>query len=52
MYRLTSATVDEGEWSTSHSGRFNRGKEPPVPIGSEAVWTPEPVWMMWRRENS
>jgi hypothetical protein len=27
-------------------------KEPPVPIGQEAGWTPEPVWTTWRRENS
>jgi hypothetical protein len=27
------------------------GKEPPVPIGYEAGWAPEPVWMLWRREN-
>jgi hypothetical protein len=27
-------------------------KEPPVPIGYEAGWAPEPVWTTWRRENS
>jgi hypothetical protein len=27
-------------------------KEPPVPIGEEVGWTSEPVWMIWRRENS
>jgi hypothetical protein len=25
-------------------------EEPPVRIGEEAVWVPEPVWTMWRRE--
>jgi hypothetical protein len=29
---LTSALV-EGEWSTSRPGRFNPGKDLPVPIG-------------------
>jgi hypothetical protein len=24
---------------------------PPVPIGGEAGWAPEPVWTLWRREN-
>jgi hypothetical protein len=28
------------------------GKKPPVPIGKEAGWSPEPVWMTWRRGNS
>jgi hypothetical protein len=28
------------------------GKEPLVPIGYEAGWTPELVWMTWRSENS
>jgi hypothetical protein len=25
-------------------------KEPPVPIGKEAGWVPEPVWTLWRRK--
>jgi hypothetical protein len=47
---LTSALV--GEWSASRPGRFTPGKEPPVPIGEEVGWTPEPIWTLWRRENS
>jgi len=27
------------------------GKEPPVPIGQEAGWVPEPVWTQWQREK-
>jgi hypothetical protein len=27
------------------------GKELPVPTGYEVRWAPEPVWMLWRREN-
>jgi hypothetical protein len=27
-------------------------KEPPVPIGYEAGWVPEPVWMLCRRRKS
>jgi hypothetical protein len=26
-------------------------KEPLIPIAYEAGWTPEPIWMFWRREN-
>jgi hypothetical protein len=28
------------------------GKEPPVPIGFEAGWAPEPVWTTWRKDKS
>jgi hypothetical protein len=28
------------------------GKEPPVRVGYEAGWASEPVWTLWRRENS
>jgi hypothetical protein len=28
------------------------GKEPRVPIGEDVGWTSEPVWTIWRRENS
>jgi hypothetical protein len=24
-------------------------KEPPVPIGREARWAPEPVWTLWSK---
>jgi hypothetical protein len=27
------------------------GKESPVPTGQEVVWSPEPVWTLWRREQ-
>jgi hypothetical protein len=27
-------------------------EEPPVPIGQEVGWTPEPVWALWSREES
>jgi hypothetical protein len=46
-YFMTSAVVG-GEWSASRPP----GKEPPVLIGYEIVWTPKPVWTTWRRENS
>jgi hypothetical protein len=43
-HSLTSA-LDGGEWSASCPGRaLPPGKGPPVPIGQEAGWAPEPVW--------
>jgi hypothetical protein len=27
------------------------GKQPPTPIGQEAVWSPEPAWALPRREQ-
>jgi hypothetical protein len=48
---LTSALA-ASEWSAYAPAVLLPGKEAPVPIRSEVGWTPEPVWTMWRRENS
>jgi hypothetical protein len=48
---LTSA-LDGGEWSVSGPYALPPEKEPPVPIGQEVGWTPEPVWTTWRSNNS
>jgi hypothetical protein len=31
---------------------YPRGNSPPLPIGQEAEWAPEPVRKLWRREES
>jgi hypothetical protein len=36
--------LDGDEWSASRPSRFPPGKEPLVPIRSEAGWVSEPVW--------
>jgi hypothetical protein len=42
---FTTSELDGVEWSASRPGRaLPPGKGPPVPIGQEAVWAPEPVW--------
>jgi hypothetical protein len=38
---LASAQVG-GEWSASRACRFTPGEKPPISIGYEAGWTPEP----------
>jgi hypothetical protein len=44
-YSFTTSALDGGKWSASRPGRaLAPGKGPPVPIGQEAEWTPEPVW--------
>jgi hypothetical protein len=45
---LTSA-LDGSEWSASRPGP---GKGPPVRIGQEAGWAPEPVWTQRLEENT
>jgi hypothetical protein len=46
---LTSALA-VGEWSASRPRPlYPQGKEPPVPIGQEAGWAPEPVSTTWRK---
>jgi hypothetical protein len=44
---LTSA-LDGGEWS--YPCHLTPPKQPLVPITQEAGWTPELIWMLWRRE--
>jgi len=40
-----TSELDRGEWSASWpSCDLPSGKEPPVLIGQEAGWAPEPVW--------
>jgi hypothetical protein len=40
-------------WVVSFTLRpLTPGKESAVPIGHEAGWTPEPIWMTWRTNNS
>jgi hypothetical protein len=48
---LTSA-LDGGEWSAHAPATLPPGKEPPVSIGYEVGWTPEPVWTLWSRDKS
>jgi hypothetical protein len=40
---MTSA-LDGSEWSASRPG-------PPIPIGQEAGWAPEPVWTQMLEEK-
>jgi hypothetical protein len=42
-----------GEWSASRPGRaLPPGKGPPVLIGQEAGWAPEPIWTQRIEEKS
>jgi len=41
----------EGEWSASRPAALIPEKQPPIPIGQEAGWAPEPVWTRWRKEK-
>jgi hypothetical protein len=52
IHIFLTLALERGGWLVSRPGRFTLGKEPPVPIGQEAGWAPEPVWTLWRRENS
>jgi hypothetical protein len=54
-WRYSSTNLDLGtRWT---SGQLHAPtalppeKEPPIPIGKEAGWTPESVWMLRRREK-
>jgi hypothetical protein len=47
-YSFLTSALDGGEWSASRPGRAL----PPVPIGREAGWAPEPVWTQRLEEKS
>jgi hypothetical protein len=52
-YSFSTSALDGGEWSASRPGRaLPPGKGPPVPIGQEAGWAPEPVWIQRLEEKS
>jgi hypothetical protein len=52
-YSFTTLALDGGEWSVSHPGRtLPPEKGTPVPIGQEAGWAPEPVWIQRPEEKS
>jgi hypothetical protein len=52
-YSYLTSALDGGEWSASRSGRaLPPGKVPPVLIGQEAGWAPEPVWTQRLEEKS
>jgi len=45
-------TLDGDEWSASYNNLFHFwGKSLQYPL-KRAVWVPEPVWTLWRRETS
>jgi hypothetical protein len=53
LYSFFNSALDGGEWSASRPGRaLPPGKGPPVPIGQEAGWAPEPVWTQRLEEGS
>jgi hypothetical protein len=47
-----SLALDEIEWSALRPDRFNPGKDSQVLFGQESGQVSEPVWTMWRGENS
>jgi hypothetical protein len=52
-YSFTTSALDGDEWSASRPGRaLPPEKGPPVPIGQEAGWAPEPVWTQRLEEKS
>jgi hypothetical protein len=52
-YSYLTSALDEGEWPASRpSHALPPGKEPPIPIGREAGWAPEPVWTQGLEEKS
>jgi hypothetical protein len=52
-YSFSTLALDGGERSASCPSRaLPPGKGPPVPIGQEAGWAPEPIWTQRPEEKS
>jgi hypothetical protein len=52
-YSFLASALDGGEWSASHPNRtLPPCKGPPVPIGQEAGWAPEPVWTQRKKSSA
>jgi hypothetical protein len=52
-YSFLTSALDGSEWSASRPSRaLPPGIGPPVPIGQEAGWAPEPVWVQRLEEKS
>jgi hypothetical protein len=52
-YSFLTSALDGGEWSASQpAALYPPEKGPPVPIGCEAGWAPEPVWTQSLEEKS
>jgi hypothetical protein len=52
-YTFTTSALDGVEWSASRPGRaLPPEKDPPVSIGQEAGWAPDPVWTQRLEEKS
>jgi hypothetical protein len=52
LLHILDPALDRGEWWASRPSRaLPPGKGPPVPIGKEAEWAPEPVWMQKLEEK-
>jgi hypothetical protein len=53
-YSITTSALDGGEWSASRPGHVPPPhpprKGPPVPVGPEAEWTPELVYIQTLQE--
>jgi hypothetical protein len=48
VWKHSSITFDQlHTWAA-----LTPGKEAAVPTGEEVGWTPEPVWTLWRKEES
>jgi hypothetical protein len=51
-YSYLTSALGRGEWSAARPSRaLPSGKGPPVPIGYDAGWAPEPVWTQGLEEK-
>ena len=52
LHPFVTLILDRGKHSASFRGCFTSGAESAVLTEYEGGWAPEPVWMLWKKEEN
>jgi hypothetical protein len=52
LHPFLTSTLNRGKHLASFPGCFTIGEESAVLIEYEGGWAPEPIWMLWKKEEN